>query len=317
MLRIKYPLLGLMILLGALMALNTAAQQPRDGEGAFAPIGAGYSDTYAGWLTPLITTAPADAEIRIVVNAAAYSYDAFVITPEERADLTAEAQIRVDEMQAECVALLTGTQSCVTLLSPLFIRADALDAGALTVYDGAVDAIFFLGGDQAIAMQILKDTPVEVRMGENHTAGAIIVGTSAGNAVQSRVMIAGYINDYGPEDGLVEGSVEVWNNDLNRGLDFGLTNAVLDQHFFQRTRLARLLNVLAQPDVPSIGIGVDAYTGVFVNNRVTVEDTFGLYTAAILDAASYNAAANAQFVGGILSIHDVLVHLLAPGTSSY
>jgi cyanophycinase len=285
-------------------------------EGDFAPIGAGYTDTFNGWLNELIATSP-DAEIRVVVVASAFSYDPFVITPEEREELTTEAQGRVDEIQAACNLLITAEQTCVLVLAPIFIRDDALASTALDYFAGSVDGIFFLGGDQAIAMQILASTPVETIMEQKHDAGALIAGTSAGNAVQSKTMIAGYIGDFGPESGLQEGTIDIWNTSEKRGLSFGLDNLVLDQHFFQRTRLPRLLNVLSQPGIPRIGIGVDAYTGVFVRDRSVVGETFGLYTAAVVDAQSYASADNAEFVGGILSIHDVLTHLLAPGAYTY
>ncbi|HEX2621050.1 MAG TPA: hypothetical protein VHL11_12905, partial [Phototrophicaceae bacterium] len=105
---------------------------------------------------------------------------------------------------------------------------------------------------------------------------------------------------------------------FHRGLLFGVDNAVVEQFFFQQTRFARLLNVLAQPSVtPKIGIGVDGLAGSFITDRTTVGGSFGTYTTSIFDAESFGSAANAQFVNNILSIHDVVFHVLAPGTSTY
>ena len=72
--------------------------------------------------------------------------------------------------------------------------------------------------------------------------GGVIGGTSAGAAVMSDVMIEG-------------GNPKA---DVGRGFGF-VTNAVVDQHFLRRSRVNRLLGVLA--DRPHlIGLGIDEGT---------------------------------------------------------
>ncbi|MGL4649726.1 MAG: Type 1 glutamine amidotransferase-like domain-containing protein, partial [Caldilineaceae bacterium] len=118
-------------------------------------------------------------------------------------------------------------------------------------------------------------------------------------------------------------AVDLWSGEqvdgvAQRGLSFGMPGLITDQHFFQRGRIARLINAITLPGAPSIGLGVDAYTGAIVRGD-QVGDLFGLYVAAVFDAASYGAAANAtrHGEGETLSARNVLVHLLAPGAFSY
>ena len=64
-------------------------------------------------------------------------------------------------------------------------------------------------------------------------------------------------------------------------------------------------------------MGIDAYTGLRVANGSLLEDVFGLYTVAVLDAATLGAADRVQYAGEgrTLSLRNVLVSLLARATS--
>lgn len=140
--------------------------------------------------------------------------------------------------------------------------------------------------------------------------------------MQSRTMLAAYNLNYSPENALFFGAVDVWNTPEKRGLSFGVEEAVIDQHFYQRARLGRLIGVILRPDVPHLGVGVDAYTGVAVQDGV-VRDVFGLYTVTVLDAETYHAADSVRYVSiaenrpPLLSARNLLVHLLSPGDSAY
>lgn len=319
----RLTLLAAGIALTALgFGISTAGLAEDDAEppsaGAFIPVGAGYSDTHPG-LIERVSANDTDGELRILVIASAFSYDAEAISDDDRALNTEDAEARRAELEELCLTYVED-QTCIVTLAPWFIRADAEAPEALDLITPGLDAVYFLGGDQAVAMRVLAGTPVEDALRAAHEAGTIIAGTSAGNAVQSRAMIAGYVGDFGPETGLREGAVEVWAGDadsVERGLDFGLEGVILDQHFFQRARLGRLVNVITQPGAPRIGIGVDAYTGLVIRDRAEAGDLFGLYTAAALDAASFGAAENARYVAGVLSARNIAMHLLAPGGSAY
>ena len=132
-------------------------------------------------------------------------------------------------------------------------------------------------------------------------------------------MMGGYNNDFSAISALHFGAANLWNTPDRRGLSFGIRNAVLDQHFFQRGWVGRLLNAIALPDAPHVGVGIDASTGVHAPNGERLENVFGLYTVAVLHAETYHSADAVGYVGNdhILSLRNILVHLLSPGDFSY
>jgi cyanophycinase len=105
------------------------------------------------------------------------------------------------------------------------------------------------GGDQSRLTDIYRGTAVERELQKLLARGGVIGGTSAGASVMSSVMILG-------------------GNPLPKvGTGFGLfPGVVIDQHFHNRKRLERLLNVLAiHPEC--LGIGIDEQTAVVVRGR--------------------------------------------------
>jgi cyanophycinase-like exopeptidase len=109
-------------------------------------------------------------------------------------------------------------------------------------------------------MKVVANTPFEERMANAFNLGAIVSGNSAGAAVESRNMINGYIGNFGPENGFQQGTVDLWlyngPTDDTRGLSFGMSNAIFEQHAFQRGRIARLINASYTSGL--LGIGADA-----------------------------------------------------------
>ena len=179
--------------------------------------------------------------------------------------------------------------------------------------------VFVLGGDQGVAMQALTNTPVEAAIAAISARGGVIAGTSAGGAIQSRAMIADYNPNFAAGNSLDRDAAALWNDDERRGLSAGVAGTVLDQHFFQRGRLGRLLGAILRNDAPDIGAGVDGYTGLRIEAGHVLTGVFGLYTVAVLEVATYGASDSVQYVGEreTISARNVLVHLLAPGASSY
>jgi cyanophycinase len=299
--------LGLFAL--ALAVLPSGAQ---DNTRTFMPIGGGYGDTYDGFIAAALERYQVGDTLKIVVLPITYATNAETITQEELQENLNAAENRRAQLEEACLAGAPEGVTCEVVLAPVFTRPDALAPANLEFFTDDVAAVYILGGDQMIAMQVIMNTPIEEALEAAYRRGALIAGTSAGEAIQSRAMIAGYVGDYGPESGLVEGSVDVWTTDEARGLPFGITNAIFEQHFWERARLGRLLNVLAQPGVPPIGIGVDSYTAAQLSNEKVLHSVFGLYSVGILDAETYGAAENASFKDGILSMHNVLFHILPP-----
>lgn len=118
------------------------------------------------------------------------------------------------------------------------------------------------GGDQAQLMKVLAGTKVPEIILERYKAGAVIGGTSAGAACQSKVMITG---DATP---------------LGEGLPLA-TDLVFDQHFLARGRFNRLLKVvLDKPDL--VGVGIDEATAVI--RQGTTLEVVGKSRVLVLDA---------------------------------
>lgn len=164
------------------------------------------------------------------------------------------------------------------------------------------DGIFMSGGDQSRLMDILWDTPAYQSMHQAfHVNGCCIGGTSAGAAVMSRHMIA-----QGPA--VLRPSKEAVDTDI--GLGF-LSQAVVDQHFSERRRLARLLSTLAmRPDL--LGVGIDEDTALVIERGEAIE-VIGKGSVTLVDPSQMQSN-----VGELESLEQiemlgVQLHLLPAG----
>lgn len=290
----------------------------QDAAGLLAPVGGGYADVYPGIVAALLARAQ-DNNVQVVVIPTTYSTNATAITAAERETNLRDAERRRFELEEACKRAAAKGTRCTVTLAPIFTRTDAEDADILQLFGDDVTGVFFLGGDQAVAMEALANTPAEEAIAAVYARGGVIAGTSAGGAIQSRAMIADYSRNVAAGNALTRHAAELWNRTDRRGLSVGVSEAVLDQHFFQRGRLGRLLSTVLRPDAPPIGVGVDAYTGVRIEAGHVLTGVFGLYTVAVLDAATYDAAETVAYRGEseLISARNVLVHLLAPGDFAY
>jgi cyanophycinase len=165
------------------------------------------------------------------------------------------------------------------------------------------DGIFMTGGDQKRLLAIIGGTVLDAEM---HTAlkvrGACIGGTSAGASAMSGHMLAQGRADLQPEKGAVS---------LGAGLGF-LHKVVIDQHFSERQRLARLLSVVAANPYLQ-GIGIDEDTALVIERGVGIE-VLGEGAVTIVDGRHMST--------NIAEIHDhmtpelidVRLHLLPAGS---
>ena len=282
------------------------------------PMGGGYAEVLPGFAAALFTRA-LNTRVCVTIIPAAFGSNAFAISAWEREQHLAGADRRRQMIEQVLQAAAPQGMTCDVALAPIFVRQDAEDEANLRFFGPEVDAVFLLGGDQAVAMRVLRATPVEAALAAVYYRGGIIGGTSAGAAVQAQVMLAGFQPGYNQHNSLRAGATAVWDSGEQRGLVCGAGDMIFDQHFFQRGRLGRLLEAMTSPGAPAIGVGIDAYTGLHVHADGHMDGVFGSYSVAVLDAESYGAAANARR-GGLhksISLRNVLVHLLAPGGSSY
>lgn len=109
-------------------------------------------------------------------------------------------------------------------------------------------AVWFGGGQQQRIADAYLGTAVEEQLYRLLRRGVVIGGTSAGAAIQSRVMIAGGTRE--PR--------------ITTGLDL-LPDAIVDQHFLRRNRIPRLLSAI-RTHTERIGFGIDEGTALIVQN---------------------------------------------------
>ena len=99
--------------------------------------------------------------------------------------------------------------------------------------------VWISGGSQQRIADAYLGTPVENELYKLIDRGGLIGGSSAGAAIQTRLMIRG--GDTLPE--------------ISRGFDL-MKGAIVDQHFLKRNRLSRLISAVRfYPDL--IGYGID------------------------------------------------------------
>lgn len=162
--------------------------------------------------------------------------------------------------------------------------------------------IFFTGGDQLRITGILGGSVLGAALQQAFRTGTIIAGTSAGASVMSETMLVGGLDDATPKKEIIR---------MAPGLGL-LKHVVVDQHFAQRGRIGRLLEVIAHnPYI--LGIGIDEDTAIIVNDEGQCE-VEGSGTVTILDGknVSYsNVSESSQ--DQPLALTDVCLHILSKG----
>jgi len=119
-------------------------------------------------------------------------------------------------------------------------------------------AYFLPGGDQSRITGIIKDTDMDVAIHKRFADGAVVAGTSAGAAIMPDKMIVEGDSQTNPRIEIVE---------MAPGLGF-LPGVLVDQHFYQRGRLGRLVSALVQ-EPAVLGFGIDENTAmIVVNNEI-------------------------------------------------
>ena len=281
---------------------------------AFVPIGAGYAADTLEQFAAAAADADDSGTVSILVLPITYGVDPLSMSNGLRNKNLTLADTRRGQIEAACYAVVPAGESCSVVLAPVLVRDDAFDPANVALVIPGLDGIYVLGGDQVVAMQVVANTPFEAALAGAYAAGAVTGGNSAGAAVESADMIAGYTGNNGPEQGLEQGAVDLWlydgPTDETRGLVYGLQNVLLDQHVLQRGRIARL--VTASFEAGELGIGVDADTAATIENGTTITEIGGASACFVADSLTY-AASRQYDPSGTISIHDVVTHVLPAG----
>ncbi|CUS06096.1 putative Cyanophycinase and related exopeptidase-like protein [Candidatus Promineifilum breve] len=306
-------LAGLLIMVGLVAG---------EGETRLVPIGAGYEEDTLMLFAAQAAEQDSDGHVLIRVLPITYHFNAFDISPRLRRENLQLAQTRAAQIEEACAAIAAGGQTCEATVVDMMIRRDAENPDRVAELGLEVDGFYILGGDQAIAMLVIANTPSEAALAAGFANGAAVGGNSAGAAVISRYMIAGYVGNNSAWDGLHQGAVDLWygpDDTDRRGLIFGQPQAVIDQHVLERGRTARLLQAMVEKPGDKLAVGYDWGTGGVIDETGLARDVAGWYAAIALDGETYGAAAAAQYVGdaAILAIHDVGYHILPAGPYAY
>src|SRR3989454_1567799 len=136
-----------------------------------------------------------------------------------------------------------------------------------------VTGIFMTGGNQLRLSSVIGGTQLGAAILDAHGRGVVVAGTSAGASAVATHMMAFGSSRATPQYRMAHVSV---------GLGL-LVNVVVDQHFEQRTRLGRLLAVVAQS--PSlIGLGLDEDTAAIIDANDILE-VIGRGSVTIVDGS--------------------------------
>jgi cyanophycinase len=162
--------------------------------------------------------------------------------------------------------------------------------------------IFIAGGTQMRLTSLLGGTKFEEELLAAYKGGTVIAGTSAGTAVQSRVMIA-----YG------RGGATPRERSAQFSTGFGFTDKIIfDQHFRQRDRLGRLLYAISMHP-GALGVGVDENTAAIVEDdrRIVI---CGRNAVTIVDGKNMKATNVAEITNSRpVAVSGLTIHVLTEG----
>ncbi len=168
---------------------------------------------------------------------------------------------------------------------------------------GVCTGVFVTGGDQLRLRDLIVGTRLIETIKQKVKGGDLaLAGTSAGAAIMGEKMIAGGSSGESPNQALV---------DLTEGLGI-VPEMLIDQHFHNRNRMARLLSAIAaHPD--KLGIGIDEDTCIAMIGDGTFQ-VLGKGTVTIVDPGSLVQTNYAETdEAAPLSLHNLRVHILNQG----
>ena len=179
-------------------------------------------------------------------------------------------------------------------------RTDAEDP-ALAARLADVDAVFMTGGNQLKLAAVVGGTAFGAAIAAAYARGAVVGGTSAGASALSEHMLAFGDDATSPRQGLTTSAA---------GLGL-LPGVVVDQHFAQRNRYARLLSVVARSP-RLLGVGVDEDTAAVVRAGRELE-VVGAGCVFVADGSGAVSDAHLAELGAPMLVSGVVVHTLPAG----
>jgi cyanophycinase len=180
-------------------------------------------------------------------------------------------------------------------------REDAVSARTMKILEGAT-GVFFTGGDQLKITAQIGDTPLYSRVQEIFEAGGVVAGTSAGASAMSETML---VTNEGDASYRIKSALL-----MAPGLGFA-PDLLIDQHFSQRGRMARLIGAVSQnPRV--LGVGIDEDTALILERgsfRVLGEGAVYVVDAS---KSTYSNIGEEES-DRTLSAYGITIHMLSQG----
>jgi cyanophycinase len=170
---------------------------------------------------------------------------------------------------------------------------------------GKADCVFISGGDQSRLKKFLHGTRMLEMLHERYLNDEfVIAGTSAGAMIMSEYMIDTGAN----EESIIKGIIK-----LTKGFDF-LQRTIIDTHFFNRGRFARLTEGLLQKKNLT-GIGISEDTGLVVTGGNHIR-AIGSGTVIIMEndevkSTNYDRVKDKDPI----YIENMIVHILSRGAA--
>jgi cyanophycinase len=181
-------------------------------------------------------------------------------------------------------------------------REDASSPRAMRILEGAT-GVFFTGGDQLKITSQIGDTPTFSRIREIYEQGGVVAGTSAGASVMSETMLVTNSTDasYRIKSALL----------MAPGLGFA-SDMLIDQHFSERGRMARLVGAISQnPRV--LGVGIDEDTALILEHERSFR-VLGAGAVYVVDASkTTHSNIGEEEADRTLSTFGIVVHMLSQG----
>lgn len=226
--------------------------------------------------------------------------------PGARIAVFATASEQPAQAARRMVALLNrwGAQAEAIPLAPRLRGVDwraAREDASLAARVAGMDAAFFCGGAQALITQALppEGPPCALLQALRHlqARGGLLVGTSAGAAMLSEWMFRDALDPLAVLRGrLREG------REIGRGLGFVGPQLLIDQHFLQRGRIARLLPLMAAKGY-RWGLGVDEDSAALIREgRIEVIGAHGALLVDLRDAELDSGRSDFNLRGAALSL---------------
>ena len=184
-----------------------------------------------------------------------------------------------------------------TTFLPCATRAEANDPATVAAIEQAT-AVFFTGGDQTRIAAVFGGSDADTALRAAWQRGTVVAGTSAGAAMMSTTMILG-------------GGETVPTNNVLTGPGLGFVQGlVVDMHFAERGRLARLLALVAMfPH--ELGLGIDEDTAVVVcDGRFEV---IGTGAVTVVDAGRATSVRLPAGGPGPIALTGAQIHVLPAG----